>query len=45
MQKKPKYYLTASLLNAWLKGYDNFYSMLYRIETEPNQAMLDGISF
>lgn len=45
MQKKPKYYLTASLLNAWLKGYDSFYSMLYRIETEPNQAVLDGIAF
>lgn len=43
--QKPKYYLTASLLNAWLKGYDNFYDMLYRKETEPNQAMQDGIDF
>lgn len=45
MQKKPKYYLTASLLNAWLKGYDNFYAMLYRLETESNDAMLKGIEF
>lgn len=43
--QKPKYYLTASLLNAWLGGYDSFYDMLYRRETEPNQKMLDGIEF
>ena len=41
----PKYYLTASLINAWLKGYDNFYDMLYRRETEPNEAMKAGIDF
>ena len=45
VSQKPKYYLTASLLNAWLGGYDNFYDMLYRKETEPNQQMLNGILF
>lgn len=44
-QQSPKYYLTASLLNAWLGGYDSFYDMLYRRETEPNQKMQDGILF
>lgn len=39
------YYLTASLLNAWLGGYDSFYDMLYRRETEPNDKMLAGIEF
>ena len=45
MQNKAKYYLTASLLNAWLGGYDSFYDMLYRRETEPNEKMLAGIDF
>ena len=44
-QQKPKYYLTASLLNAWLGGYDSFYDMLYRKETEPNEKMLAGVDF
>lgn len=43
--KNPKYYLTASLLNAWLGGYDSFYDMLYRRETEPTEKMLDGVEF
>lgn len=43
--QSPKYYLTASLLNSWLGGYDSFYDMLYRRETEPNKKMLDGILF
>ena len=43
--EKPKYYLTASLLNAWLGGYDSFYDMLYRRESEPNEKMLKGIEF
>ena len=42
---KPKYYLTASLLNAWLGSYDSFYDMLYRRETEPNEKILAGIEF
>ena len=40
-----KYYLTASLLNSWLSGYDSFYDMLYRRDREPTQQMKDGILF
>lgn len=40
-----KNYLTASLINAWIYGYDNLLDMLYRREREPNQNMLNGISF
>lgn len=45
MENKPLYYLTASLLNAWLGGYDSFYDMLYRRETAPNKAMQAGLDF
>ena len=44
-QTRAKYYLTASLLNGWLNGYDSFYDMLYRRETEPNEKMQAGIDF
>lgn len=40
-----KTYLTPSFLNAWLKGYDNFYDMLYRRDREPSKSMLKGIEF
>lgn len=41
----PKYYLSPTLLNAWLGGYDSFYDLLYRRKKELKQCLLDGIEF
>ena len=40
-----KYYVTPTLLNAWLNGYDSFLPMLRREKIEETPAMAKGIQF
>lgn len=48
---KPKLRVTQTLLSSWLysfksdEGYDSFINTLYRMPTEPTEAMLDGRAF
>ena len=40
-----QYYVSPTLLNAWLNGYDSFLPMLKREEIETTDAMTKGLDF
>ncbi len=40
-----KYYVTPTLLNAWLNGYESFFDLLYRRETEITESMQKGLDY